>query len=272
MPTTKKTSRSSATAKEVKPEPVVMPVSTGWTVKDKIIAVQVVALTLCAFAVGLLYGKVSVYEKNGGTALNQAAPADPNAVAPTEEKMQLTEDEWNTVTANAKFVKGEKDAPVTIVEFTDFQCPFCSRFFEDSYGQIMSEYVDTGKVRYISRDLPLSFHANAENAALAARCAADQNKYFEMHDELFRSQAAWSELPDPKAEFAKIAGTVGLNAGNFASCYDSGKYRQDIADDLALAAQMGASGTPTFFINGAKLVGAQPFASFKQAIDTALVQ
>jgi protein-disulfide isomerase len=93
-----------------------------------------------------------------------------------------------------------------------------------------------------------------------------------MHDELFKTQVAWSELSDPKAEFAKSAGAIGLNAGTFASCYDSGKYRPDIADDLALAAQVGASGTPTFFINGAKLVGAQPFASFKQAIDTALAQ
>lgn len=272
MPTTKKTTRTSAVAKEVKSEPVVIPVSTGWTVKDKIIAVQVVALTLCAFAVGLLYGKVSVYEKNGGSALNQGAVADPNAQAPAEEKLQLNEDEWNTVLADAKYAKGDNTAPVTIVEFTDYQCPFCARFFEDSYGQIMSEYVDTGKVRYISRDLPLSFHANAENAALAARCAGDQNKYFEMHDELFRTQAAWSELPDPKAEFSKAAGTIGLNASTFASCYDSGKYRQAIADDLALAAQMGASGTPTFFINGVKLVGAQPFATFKQTIDTALAQ
>jgi protein-disulfide isomerase len=272
MPTTKKSSRQSAAIKEVKPAPVVVPAATGWSVKDKIIAIQVIALTLCAFAVGLLYGKVSVYEKNGGTALNQDAAADPNAQAPAEEKLQLTEDEWNTVLADAKYAKGDNDAPVTIVEFTDFQCPFCARFYEDSYGQIMSEYVDTGKVKYISRDLPLSFHQNAENAALAARCAGDQNKYFEMHDELFKTQAAWSELPDPKAEFSKAAGTIGINEGTFASCYDSGKYRQDIADDLALAAEMGASGTPTFFINGTKLVGAQPFATFKQSIDAALAQ
>lgn len=272
MPTTKKSSRSSAITKEIKPEPAMMSVSTGWTVKDKIIAVQVVALTLCAFAVGLLYGKVSVYEKDSGTALNQPTAADPNALAPTEEKTQLTDDEWETVLAGAQFAKGDKNAPVTIVEFTDYQCPFCSRFFEDSYGQIMSEYVDTGKVRYITRDLPLSFHANAENAALAARCGGDQNKYFEMHDELFKTQAAWSELPDPKAEFVKAATTAGLNADTFTTCYDSGKHRQAIADDLALATQMGASGTPTFFINGAKLVGAQPLASFKQAIDAALAQ
>lgn len=272
MPTTKKSSRSSAAVKESKPERVIAQTPGGWTIKDKIIAVQVVALTLCAFAVGLLYGKVSVYEKNGGTALNQPTAADPNALAPTEEKMQLTDDEWETVLAGAQFAKGDKDAPVTVVEFTDYQCPFCSQFFEQSYPQIMSEYVDTGKVRYVTRDLPLSFHANAENAALAARCAGDQNKYFEMHDELFKTQAAWSELSDPKAEFSKAASTVGLNASAFASCYDSGEHRSAIADDLALAAQMGASGTPTFFINGAKLVGAQPIASFKQAIDTALAQ
>ena len=92
-------------------------------------------------------------------------------------------------------VLGDANAKVTVIEFTDFQCPFCGRHFEQTFGQIKENYVDSGKVKYVLRDFPLSFHPHAEEAAEAAECANDQGKFWEMHDELFSNQAEWSALP-----------------------------------------------------------------------------
>jgi protein-disulfide isomerase len=155
------------------------------------------------------------------------------------------------------------------VEFTDYQCPFCKQAYETTYPQIMSEYVDVGKVRYLIRDLPLSFHPNAKPAALAARCAGDQGKYLEMHDTLFTNQEEWINLSDPGEEFKGYAQELGLS-GEFASCYDEDRYGDVIDDDVALANSVGATGTPTFFINGKPLIGAQPYSAFQAAIEAEL--
>lgn len=235
--------------------------------KEKLFPFLVVGLVITAFAAGLLYGKVSVYEKQGTAAGaqdtgNQALPQEP-------EQTTLTDAQWQDAQASYAAAMGEEDAPVTIVEYTDYQCPFCARFYTDSYGQIIENYVDTGKVRYLLRDLPLSFHANAKPAALAARCAGDQDKYFDMHDILFEKQAEWSE-GSPADKFAGYAKDIGLNTGTWQSCYDSGKYNDAIDDDVKTATAIGATGTPTFFINGEKIVGALPYASFEAAIEAAL--
>lgn len=265
-------------AKEVQPTeaPVqaeTKSINSGGDMKDKIIPILVVLIIVAAFAVGLLYGKVSVYEKGGaalkaGAALQQDDQAQAPQAVPTEGP--LTEDQWNKAVAKAEFVKGDKKAKVTVVEFTDFQCPYCSRFFTDTYGKIMKDYVDSGKVLYISRDLPLPFHPNAKPAALAARCAGDQEKYWEMHDKLFTSQTEWSELSDAKDKFIGYAKDLGLNQSKFTDCYTSGKYNEAIEADAALAAEVGVSGTPSFVINGEKLVGAQPYSEFQKVIDEQL--
>lgn len=239
--------------------------------KDKVIPVLVVLLVAAAFAVGLLYGKVSVYEKGATKAAVQEAAAGDTAQAPQAIPTEgpLTDDQWNKVVAGAALVKGDKDAKVTVVEFTDYQCPFCERYFTETYTQLEKDYIDTGKIRYIMRDLPLPFHPNAKPAALAARCAGEQDKYWEMHDVLFAKQSEWSE-GEPKEKFSGYAKDLGLNANQFASCFDDGKYNEAIDADAALASEVGASGTPTFMINGEKIVGAQPLNVFKQAIDKAL--
>lgn len=239
--------------------------------RDKVIPVLVVLVIIAAFTVGYLYGKVSVYEK-GGAAVALKNGTQQQAQAPQAEPTEgpLSDDQWNKALAKAEYVKGNKKAPVTIVEFTDFQCPYCSRYYTDTYGQIMKDYVDTGKVQYISRDLPLPFHPNAKPAALASRCAGDQNKYWEMHDKLFMAQSEWSEATDPKDKFIGYAQDLGLNQGKFTTCYTSGKYNEAIAADSALAAEVGAQGTPTFIINGQKVVGAQPYSEFKKVLDEKL--
>lgn len=162
---------------------------------------------------------------------------------------------------------GDDKAPVTIVEFTDYQCPFCQRAFSEVFPKIKSEYIDQGKIKYVLRDFPLPFHTNAELAADAANCAFDQGKFWEMHDKLFAGQAEWSDLSnsDAKEKFKAYAKDLGLS-NDFNSCLDEELFNETIQKDLNDGTQYGVSGTPTFFINGKMLIGAQPFEAFEQMI------
>jgi protein-disulfide isomerase len=176
----------------------------------------------------------------------------------------------------AAFV-GERDAKVTLVEFSDYQCPYCGRHFGQTWPQILAEYVKAGKVKYVFRDFPIeSIHPQAFKAAEAARCAGEQGKYWEMHDRLFANQDALglSELPDH-------AGALGLDVSAFQQCLDSGKFVDGIRADLADGLEAGVTGTPSFFLGLTdpqastlkvlnRLVGAQPYPAFKQAIETLL--
>lgn len=178
----------------------------------------------------------------------------------------------NDLFSKADAVIGSDKAKVTIVEFSDFQCPFCRVFFNDTYGQIKKEYIDTGKVRLVFRHYPLPFHDAARPSALAAACAQEQGKFWQMHDKMFAEQAKKGTgtvaygVPELKAWAAQ----VGVNTSQFNSCLDSEKYASRVDTDTADGSKYGVSGTPSFFINGELLVGAQPFAQFKAAIDAAL--
>jgi protein-disulfide isomerase len=170
------------------------------------------------------------------------------------------------------FVLGDPDAPITIVEFTDFQCPYCSRHFQQTYPQILEEYVDTGIVRYVFKDFPLnSIHAQADEAAQAARCAGEQGAFHEMHDVLFQRQMAWSGQT-PTALFVGYAEDIGLDSSAFEECLTSGKYADAVNADLDQGLQLGVTGTPAFFINGYLVSGAQPYSLFQQAIESLLAE
>ncbi len=184
-----------------------------------------------------------------------------------KEKIKLSKEEWQEITKDPFAVKGKKDAPVTIVEFTDYQCPFCNRYVNEAYPEIIKNYVDKGKVRYILRNLPLPFHKYSKEAAIAAYCAGKQGKYWEMHDKLFSNQKEWETSSDAKKMFAKYGDQLGIN---IRSCQDDKGVKEAVGKDLELAKKIGADGTPTFFINGQKLVGAQPYSAFKSMIDEAL--
>ena len=162
-------------------------------------------------------------------------------------------------------VKGGKDAPVTIVEFSDYECPFCTKFYEQSLQLIEKNYIDTGKVKFIYRDFPLSFHQNAQKAAEAAECAGEQDKYFEMHDLLFEKGVSGGVNA-----FKQYAKDIGLNTKKFDQCLDSGAMAQEVKDDFAAGQQLGVSGTPAFFINGKLVSGAQPYSVFEQIIEQEL--
>jgi protein-disulfide isomerase/plastocyanin len=164
-------------------------------------------------------------------------------------------------------VKGDANAPVTIIEFSDFECPFCGKYVSETYPQIVKDYIETGKVKYVFRDFPLDFHPSAQKAAEAAECAGEQGKYWEMHDVLFENQDAL------EVETLKMyAVSLGLDTAEFNSCLDSGAMAEEVKKDLADGQAYGVSGTPGFFINGKLISGAQPFEAFKQEIEAALVE
>lgn len=160
---------------------------------------------------------------------------------------------------------GPANAPVTIIEFSDYQCPFCARV-EPTVKQILETY--KGKVRFVYRDFPLSFHQNAQKAAEATECADEQSKFWEYHDLLFEKQSEWSS--SGVAKLKEYASSLGLNTGQFEKCLDSGKYSAEVKKDFEDGQNAGVSGTPAFFVNGVAIVGAQPFNVFEQAIEQEL--
>ena len=176
------------------------------------------------------------------------------------------------VSADDDAFMGNEKAKVTIVEFSDFQCPFCRVFWGGAYQQIKREYIDTGKVKFVYRDFPLSFHPAAIPSAQAAQCAKDQNKFWEMHDKIFGEQAkqGTGTVTYGVTELKKWASQIGLNSANFNQCLDSGKYKSEVEKDVADGSSYGVSGTPTLYINGNPIVGAQPFSAFKTVIDEEL--
>jgi protein-disulfide isomerase len=174
-------------------------------------------------------------------------------------------------------VKGEPGAKVTVVEFTDYQCPFCARHFLQTWPRLEQDYIKTGKVKVVLRDMPLeAIHPQAFKAAEAAHCAGAQGKYWEMHDQLFANQNLLA-----RKDLSAHAQALGLNVGAFDQCVDSGKEAAIVRNDLVDSARAGARGTPVFYLGltapgGTELKaqrvirGAQPYAVFKDAIDRML--
>lgn len=172
---------------------------------------------------------------------------------------------------------GRADAPVTLVEFSDYQCPFCQRFFATTLPDLKRDYIDTGKVRYVFRDFPLDrIHPQARKAAEAAHCAGEHAKYWEMHDLLFQNPRALA--PPQLAEHAR---TVGVDGAKFEECLSSDRHAARIARALADAAAAGVQGTPSFvvgktkaddIVEGTLIRGAQPLEAFRRIIDQTLVE
>lgn len=159
---------------------------------------------------------------------------------------------------------GPEDAPIVIVEFSDFQCPFCKRFNDDTFKQLMDAY--PGKIRFVYRHLPLtSIHPEALPAAEATMCANEQNSFWAYHDKLFENQDKLG-----RELYMEIAGSLNLDITAFENCLGTGKYKELIQQDSDFAVKLGIQSTPTFFINGLALVGAQPLEAFKQTIDMEL--
>jgi protein-disulfide isomerase len=193
-------------------------------------------------------------------------PAQPSAAPAAPENVQMgIGSGWYSI--------GRTDAPVTLVEFSDYQCPFCKRFHTDAYAELKKNYIETGKVRFISRDLPLDFHPFSMKAAEAVRCAGDQGKYWEMRDTLIANSAALSD-----EMIFKSAEGLAIKMDDFRPCVSSEHHKSEIQKDAADAASVQISGTPSFVLaksakdklDGVKIVGALPYAQFQSAIDQML--
>jgi len=191
---------------------------------------------------------------------NTAAPTTPTSTTPTTP-------EAIAVSVDDDAVKGDPNAPVTMVEFSDYECPFCGRYFNEVLPQIISAYVDTGKVKIVFRDFPLSFHPDAQKAAEAAECAGEQDAYWEMHDMLYSNQQAL-DVDSLKG----YASELGLNTADFNDCLDSGAMAAEVAADIAEGKSYGVEGTPASFINGVLIGGAYPFEEFQRVIEEELAK
>lgn len=168
---------------------------------------------------------------------------------------------------------GDANAQVTIVEWSDFECPFCSRFAQNTFSQIKEKYIDTGKVKFVYRDFPLGFHDPlATQEAYAANCAREQGDdetYFAYHDLIFGATSGNGRGLQVE-QLYDMAGQLGLNKSEFIECVESEKYKDEVAKDIADGIKAGVSGTPGFLVNGLSISGAQPFAAFERVIEEAL--
>ena len=190
-------------------------------------------------------------------------------VIPTTDNSAAQQKLMETVLAQTRHFMGDPDAPVTIIEFADFQCPYCGRFFAETKPQIDEQYMQSGEVRFAYFNF--AFLGPESNwAAEAAECASDQNKFWEYHDKLYASQAGENQGAFNKDNLKKFAEELGLDTSTFDECLDSGKYTQLVQDESSLASSIGVRSTPTFLINGQAVVGAQPYEIFQQTIDSLL--
>lgn len=222
-------------------------------------------------ATGLIAGLLTGFLIGHGTASKPRAilygvpptTSSASAVATTAGAQSTTPKKPVTVSTAGRPSRGPVDAKVTLVEFVDYQCPFCGQFERSTMPQIEKNYGN--RIRIVSRQFPLSIHPNAFGAALAMECAYQQGKFWQLHDRLFHHQ---DDLGP--GGLVQQAQAVGLNAARMRSCQKSAATKRTVNEDITAGRGYGVTGTPTIFINGRPLVGALPYAQFKAAIDAAL--
>ncbi len=168
-----------------------------------------------------------------------------------------------TVSTKGEPSLGPADAPITIVEFSDYQCPYCQKWYKEVFAQLLASYPN--QIRFVYRDLPLPMHSEAVPAAEAADCAGEQGAYWKFHDALFSGQETLG-----RSAYEQFAANLGLDTAAFTTCLDDHRYRSRVETDASDAAHLGLTGTPSFYINGRILIGALPLESFKTIIDEEL--
>ena len=176
-----------------------------------------------------------------------------------------------STTAAATRAKGSPSAPVTVYEMSDFQCPYCRRFALETFRTLEREYISPGKVRWVFVNFPLtSIHANAVAAAATAVCAARQGAFWPMHDLLYQYQETWAPLKEPGPFFVSLADSAGISKDKLVACVKSPATEGEIRFEAEGAERAGASSTPTFYMEGALVTGAQPLPVFRQVLDSIL--
>lgn len=226
------------------------------------LSIGIALISTVAFFI-LLGVTMSGSSSNSNSAANVAvnAAAGNPTVEPTEPSANPSA--LSDITTS-DYVRGDYNAPVTLIIFSDYQCPYCASH-EATIKQILNDY--KGKVRMVFRNFPLSFHAEAEKAAEATECAGEQGKFWEMHDKIFEANENGTMSVD---QWKTIAKALGLNTSKFNDCLDSGKYVDKIKADMAEGQAAGVSGTPATFVNGELVTGAVPYEQFKTIIDSNL--
>jgi protein-disulfide isomerase len=247
----------------------------------KIVVVGIAGLMIASFFGGYTWhatfysSTIPQLVQSAGVQQQQQQPTSAGQVQqqPPQQQQLPSMTKVASINTDGAPIKGKTDAPVTIVEFGDFQCPFCGRFATDTLQQLVKNYVDTGIVKFVYKEFPMSFHSNAQAASMAAECANEQGKFWPYHDKLYVTQTTWDNQDSNavKNTFKQYAVSLGLNAASFNSCFESGKYNDKIQKESSEGSQYGVNGTPTFYIGNQKtgytqVVGAMPVSSFEQLI------
>lgn len=236
------------------------------------------ALLPIAFVLGLAVGYLFWGRSPGSGELPvSAAPASTFLTeAATEESPDVPESEDQAAAESEQTVQrypvpvdddpaiGPEDAPITLIEFSDYECPYCKRWHDEVFDRLRAEYPD--QVRFVYRDFPLtSIHPNAEPAAMAANCAHEQDAFWEFHDKLFEQASGLSQ-----EAYISYAEELDLDMDSFTECVESERYKAEVQGDMQYAVNLGIRSTPTFFLNGLPLVGAQPYEVFQEVIEKEL--
>lgn len=221
---------------------------------------QTIFVGLSFLAIGLMLGLIF----SDASLLDQTRTADSGA---QEQEVEL---EFVSVSEDDDAFLGDAEAPVVIVEFSDAQCPYCSKFHEETFPLIQENYIDKGLVKFVYRDFPIPSHADAQFAAIAAECVGElggDEAYFEMIDVTFENMSAWSYVEGAEDILMGYASELGYD---ISVCVEDPAMAEEVDADYTAGRSYGVSGTPTFFINGKKLVGAYPYEVFEQLIEAEL--
>lgn len=247
---------------------------------NKVVPLLVILLMVASFLAGSYWTRTRLESEKK---VAQVMPT-PTVVAQREEQPApavLEAEVRAEIEEGGIAVKGDENAPVTMVEFSEYLCSFCAEYVgfdaipsrpideEKTYRQIIEKYVETGKVRYVFRDYPVHGERVKEMAE-AAYCAGDQEEYWQYHDLLFERQKELNDATNLDDLLKELASELDLSADAFASCLAENKFAQVVEDNYQLGKKVGVEGTPSFFINGQMLVGAQPFENFKAVIEEEL--
>jgi len=240
---------------------------------NKLLFGLIVASVVSAFLGGFLVGSEIVEPEK--IVIRDGTEVVGSTQSQQSSQLQSGSQTIPTISMDDDPVKGDPNAPITIIEFSDFQCPFCMKFHATTLPLLEKNYIDTGMVKFVYRDFPIQgIHSNAVSAALASECADDQNLFWEYHDLVFENQRNWDRLPESSAinAFKQYASELGIDMDEFNQCFETAKHMTEVNGDLQDGISYGITGTPGFFVGNdelgfVKIIGAQPYSVFERLIE-----
>lgn len=236
--------------------------------RNKLIVTMVLCTVAIIFSTFFLWTKLTAYFDNQFTLFTSNVSQQQNLDGTEVPNAESGEPVDVAVSEGSVFL-GNENASVTVIEFADYQCPFCKKFFTDTFPKLKSTYIDSGKVKFYYQDFAF-LGSESTRAAEASQCALDQNKFWEYHDTLYKNQGAENSGAFSDQKLIDLGKNSGLDVAIFEQCLSNKKYLERVNQTLASAKNYGVSGTPTVFINGKRLVGALPFTSYEKLIEEAL--